>query len=75
SDGSIAIDSIIRYTEEKTGKKAVISADGDPAPYNGFTVDTTYDTEKAKSFGITFRPHEDWIYELIDFYINEIGGK
>ena len=71
----ITLNEIIGYTEKKTGKTAVFDKTGDAAPYNGFEVDVSYDTSKAGKYGITFRPHKEWIYDLIDFYVNEIKDE
>lgn len=71
-DGYLTIEDILRYTEKQTGKKAVISSEGAPAPYNGFADDTLYSNEKAKRSGIVFSEHKSWIYGLIDHYIEEL---
>jgi nucleoside-diphosphate-sugar epimerase len=75
SDGTITLGEIIGYIEQKTGTRAVVSPDGDPAPYNSFDTDTSYDTEKAKRYGISLFSHEDWIFELTDYYIGKVKGE
>ena len=65
SKGMISQGDIIGYIEKLTGKKAVLSADGDPAPYNGTFADTSYDTGKAEASGYTFTELDSWVYELI----------
>lgn len=63
---------IIKYAEEKLGKKAVIDINGDIAPYNGFETDATWNTDKAQGIGFVPLRHKDWIYDLIDSYIMKI---
>ena len=69
NEGTISLQEIISYVEDKTGKKAQYSLTGDEAPYNG-TSEYSIDTKKAKSLGYSFTNLKDWIYELIDFYID-----
>ena len=52
-----------------TGKKAILDADGDAAPYNGYSANTSYDTSVAGRTGFVFSKLDDWIYGLIDSYI------
>ncbi len=70
SRGWITARQIIQYTEEKTGKKAILSDDGEKAPFNGLPDNESYDTEKAARLGYHFSDLNDWIYELLDHYIN-----
>lgn len=63
--GNISIRKIIEYVEGKTGKKAVLSDDGEPAPYNG-TPTNTINTELAEMLGFKFQPIEKRIYKLLD---------
>lgn len=71
SNGAIALREIINYVEEKVQVKAVLDKSGDPAPYNG---EPAYSicTEKASSHGFTFSNLRDWIFDLIDYYIEEV---
>lgn len=69
NEGTISLQEIICYVEDKTGKKAQYSLTGDEAPYNG-TPEYSIDTKKAKSLVYSFSNLKDWIYELIDFYID-----
>lgn len=71
--GTISLREIINYVEAKTGKKAILSEDGEPAPYNG-EPEYSINTEKAESLGYQFSVLEDWIYELIDFYIEQFNS-
>lgn len=68
SQGTISLKEIIDYVEKKTGKKAILDKAGDPAPYNG-EPEYSINTEKAKALGFTFSVLHDWIYELLDYYI------
>ena len=69
SAGWITSRQIIGYVEEKTGRKAVLSEDGDKAPFNGMPDNESYNTEKAEKLGYRFSDLNDWIYELLDHYI------
>ena len=74
SIGSISPGEFIAYAEGLTGRKAVLSDEGDPAPYNGFFSDYTLDTRKAESSGIEFQYLGDWIYSLIGYYADGIAA-
>jgi len=71
SYGTVSLHEIIEYVEEKTGYKAILSLEGEPAPYNGQT-EYSVNTERAKALGFTFSNLQDWIYELLDSYIKEV---
>ena len=68
SKGTISIKEIIDYVEKKTGTKAIIDKEGDVAPYNG-EPEYSINTEKAEVLGFRFSELKDWIYELLDYYI------
>jgi len=68
SDGVISVKEILDYVETKTGKVAVLEADGDKAPYNG-EQEYSINTNKAKNLGFEFTTLKDWIFELVDKYI------
>ena len=68
SGGTISIKEIIDYVEKKTGTKAIIDKEGDEAPYNG-EPEYSINTEKANALGFRFSRLNDWIYELLDYYI------
>lgn len=72
SRGTISIREIIEYVEKKTGTKAVIDKTGDIAPYNG-EPEYSINTEKAESLGFRFTKLQDWIYELLDYYIELVA--
>ena len=42
------------------------------APYNG-EPEYSINTEKAESLGFRFSVRGDWIYELIDYYIQLVN--
>ena len=69
STGQISARSIIEYIEKKTGKKAILNRNGEPAPFNGTVANTSYDTQKALATGFRFSKIEDWIFDLLDYYI------
>lgn len=72
SKGTISIREIIEYVERKTGTKAVIDKTGENAPYNG-EPEYSINTEKAESSGFRFSTLQDWIYELLDYYIDLVA--
>ena len=69
SKGTVSIREILDYLEKATGTTAVISDDGDPALYNG-EPGYSINTEKAESLGFEFTDLKDWLYALLDFYID-----
>lgn len=69
--GTISLKEIIQYVENKTGSKAIISVDGEAAPYNG-EPEYSINTERAQKLGFTFSNLRDWIYDLVDFYIEQV---
>ncbi len=69
SKGTISVREILGYLEKATGTAAVLSDDGDPAPYNGMP-DYSINTDKACSLGFKFTELKDWIYGLLDHYID-----
>ena len=68
SNGTISLREIIEYVERKTGSKAVISNMGENAPYNG-EPEYSINTDKAEKLGFRFSNLKDWIYDLLDYYI------
>jgi len=72
SCGTISLKEIIDYVENKTGAKAILSADGDEAPYNG-EPEYSINTDKATELGFEFSNLKDWIYDLVDYYIELVG--
>ncbi len=66
--GTVSLREIITYVERKTETKAVISNLGDEAPYNG-EPEYSINTEKAEKLGFRFSNVRDWIFDLLDYYI------
>ncbi len=69
ADGTISLREIIEYIESKTGSKAIIDASGENAPYNG-EPEYSINTDKAKSLGFKFSSLREWIFDLLDYYID-----
>ena len=72
SEGTISIREIIEYVEKKTGTKAVVDKTGAKAPYNG-EAEYSINTEKAGALGFRFSVLQDWIYKLLDYYIQRVN--
>ena len=72
SGGTISLGEIIKYVEQRTGTKAVITAAGEDAPYNGVPAHRI-DTGKANAWGYQFSELRDWICDLLDYYIRSVG--
>lgn len=73
SSDTISIRVIVEYVRDKTGCEAILTDDGEIAPYNS-EPEYSINTDKASSLGYKFTPCKDWIYDLIDVYIKEITG-
>ena len=71
ASGTISLREVIGYVEEKTGKCAVLSENGEEAPYNG-EPEYSINTDKAEKMGYHFSNLKDWIYELLDYYIEQV---
>ena len=69
SHGTVSVKTILDYIEKETGFSAVLSEDGDPAPYNGMP-EYSINTQKAESLGFEFTDINDWIFGLLDYYID-----
>ena len=74
SEGTVSIREILDYVEKKTGRKAILEAGGDPAPYNG-EVEYSINTAGAEALGFRFSRLHDWIYDLLNEYIGSIPEK
>ena len=72
STGTISLREIINYVEENTGKHAILSDDGEVAPYNG-EPEYSINTEKAEKIGYHFSNLKEWIYQLLDYYIEKVN--
>ncbi len=73
SDGTVSVKDISDYVYSKIGKTLIHSEKGDIAPYNGENP-YTINTQLANSLGFSFTPLHQWIYQLLDHYINEKIG-
>ena len=73
SSGTISLQEIISYVEGKTGAKAVLAKDGEEAPYNG-EPEYSINTDKARKLGFVFTNVRDWIFELLDYYMELIAS-
>ena len=71
SSGTISPREIINYIEKRTGRRAILSDDGEPAPYNGIIGVQSFNTDKAGNTGFAFSNVHDWIYNLLDFLCYE----
>ncbi|MCM1254277.1 MAG: NAD-dependent epimerase/dehydratase family protein [Clostridium sp.] len=71
SAGTISLKEILDYVEKKTGIAAALSDTGEAAPYNG-EVEYSINTKKAEKLGFQFSNLHDWIYDLLDYYIDDI---
>lgn len=69
SRGTISVKQILDYLKQETGMSAVLSEDGDPAPYNGLP-EYSINTQKAESLGFEFSDINDWIFGLLDYNID-----
>lgn len=65
SIGSISPWQIIEFAEQNTGRRAILEAGGDPAPYNGASANVSYVLSKAESTGFAFTELNDWIFALL----------
>lgn len=74
SEGTISLREIIQYVEMKTGTKAIINKNGEEGPYNG-EPEYSINTDKAKALGYRFSILKEWIYELLDYYIQLLNGN
>ncbi|MBP5447619.1 MAG: NAD-dependent epimerase/dehydratase family protein [Treponema sp.] len=68
SKGTVSLREIIEFLEKKTGKKAFLSTDGEAAPYNGES-EFSVNTDKAKALGFEFSDVNDWIYDLLEYFL------
>lgn len=72
SEGTVSIREIIDYVISKTGKIPILLSDGEKAPYNGEN-EYSINIDKAKKLGFTFTPIKNWLYALLDFYIEKVS--
>lgn len=74
SRGVFSLREITDYVTEKTGERLVISSNGIPAPYNG-EKDYSINTNKAEMLGFSFADVKNYMYGLIDSYIESIQNE
>lgn len=68
SKGSITLEEIFAYIEQRTGKKPVFDPDAEAAPYSGGEA-FSLNTRKAEEAGYSFSELRGWLYQLLDYYI------
>ena len=66
--GTISLNEIIGYVEEKTKKHAILSKNGESAPYNG-GADYSLNTELASKLGFQFSPVQSFLYDILNEFI------
>ncbi|MDE7099443.1 MAG: NAD-dependent epimerase/dehydratase family protein [Ruminococcus sp.] len=66
SKGIISQKEIIAYIERKSGKKAVLSQNGNSAPYDGNKMETSFNCKKAEHLGYNFSDISSWIFEMLN---------
>lgn len=73
SSGVITMREIIDYIEKKTGQKAnmQVEAEKNHFPFGGYE----FDLSKTKSIGYNPTMLSDWIYNLLNKYIEQIRGE
>ena len=74
SNGTVSVAEMIHYIEEISGEKAIVSESGEEAPYNWVT-NYIVSNERASKLGFSFEHVRDYIFELMDGYIEELTGK
>jgi len=67
--GTFSLKEIIAYVEDKTGKKAQYSPDGEPGAYNERWSFST-SVKRAESLGFTFSDMTEEMFPLLDYYID-----
>lgn len=71
SNDTISLNEIINYTEKRSGKTSLIQKQGDSAPLNGVS-SFSLDLSKASDCGFNFMNINEWIYPLIDSWIEAL---
>ncbi|MCL2092682.1 MAG: NAD-dependent epimerase/dehydratase family protein [Treponema sp.] len=71
--GEYSVGDIISYVEEKTGKKALLSDQGEPGAYNDRLAFST-SLDLAISLGFQFEEIHDRFFQLLDYYIEKARG-
>ncbi len=68
--GTVSIEQIDAYIGERTGRRAILSDNGDAAPLNGVP-SFSVDMETALGSGFPFRRVEDWVFPLVDQWVGQ----
>lgn len=68
--GTASVADLLGHVQARTGKVALLSPSGDPAPYNG-TPAYSIDTRRAQGAGFSFSPLQSWLPGLLDRCILE----
>jgi len=68
--GTVTLEEILCLIEKKSGKKALLSQNGERAPYNG-TPAYSINTKKAQRAGFQFKELGDFLPELLYFYMEK----
>ena len=68
NEGCMSVSEIIQYVEKKTGKKAILTEEGEAGPYNG-TPSFTLNVDKLKNAGYQLPPLSSYSNQLLDAYI------
>ncbi len=72
--GSISIRELLTYVEDKTGVKAIVSSEGQEAPYNG-EAEYSINVDKAGLLGYRFTKLKSEVYSILDEYIKQLRDK
>ena len=74
SNGTISLEEIIAYAEKRMSKKAIIDTAGAAGTMNGVP-SFGLDTSIAAVTGFKFRDINDWVYPLIDLWVERLSAK
>ncbi len=74
SQGTKSLEEMFAYITKKTGKRPIFSAQGNAAPYNGEPA-YSINTDKARKAGFNFMVLNDYIFDLLDYYISFAKGN
>lgn len=74
AQGDISMREIIRYVEEKSGRKALYSSEAEALPFTKHP-EVTMDLSCCLNIGYTPLHLKDWIYKKIDKYIDYLGQE
>lgn len=71
--GMISLREIIQYIEERTGKKAVFSEDGEETPLDDLLTNRSICTKVAENVGYHFAENVKGVKEVLDLYLTKQG--